>query len=70
VFDESYAAGGATEIDLKSAEHGDFRRALLDVYVPRDGAAREQFIDSGPVYARIDARRIFTCFMPSGSEVS
>jgi hypothetical protein len=37
-----------------------FRQALLDVYVPRYGARWEQFLDSGPVYARIDAHRMFT----------
>jgi nitroimidazol reductase NimA-like FMN-containing flavoprotein (pyridoxamine 5'-phosphate oxidase superfamily) len=57
--------GTATEIDLKSSDHADFRRALLDVYVPRYGAGWEQFIDSGPVYARIDAHRMFTFFMPA-----
>ena len=58
--------GTATEIDLKADEHADFRRALLDVYVPRYGAGWEQFIDSGPVYARIDAKRIFTYSAEAG----
>ena len=62
--------GTATEIDLKSPEHAGFRRAVLDVYVPRYGAEWEQFIDSGPVYARIDARRMLTFFMPAGADVS
>ena len=61
--------GAATEIDLKSAAHADFRRTLLDVYLPRYGEQWERFIDSGPVYARIDARRIFTYYMPPGQEV-
>jgi hypothetical protein len=61
--------GTATEIDLKAAEHADFRRALLDVYVSRYGEEWEQFIDSGPIYARIDAHRIFTFFMPA-AEIS
>jgi len=62
--------GTATEIDVKSAEHADFRRAVLDIYVPRYGAQWEQFIDSGPVYARIDATRMFTFFMPAEAGVS
>src|SRR5262245_54746570 len=57
--------GTATEIDLRSPEHAGFRRALLDIYVPRYGEGWEQFIDSGPVYARIDATRIFTFWMPA-----
>jgi nitroimidazol reductase NimA-like FMN-containing flavoprotein (pyridoxamine 5'-phosphate oxidase superfamily) len=62
--------GTATEIDLKAREHAAFRRALLDVYVPRYGAGWEQFIDSGPVYARIDAKRMFTFSMPAEADVS
>ena len=62
--------GTATEIDLKSPEHAEFRRTLLDVYVPRYGEEWEQFIDSGPVYARIDARRMFTFFMPADAGLS
>ena len=62
--------GTATEIDVKAREHADFRRALLDVYVPLYGAGWEQFIDSGPVYARIDARRMFTYFVAPGSGLS
>jgi hypothetical protein len=39
---------------------GGFRETLLEVYVPRYGADWEQFLDSGPVYMRIDADRMFT----------
>jgi len=38
---------------------GGFRETLLEVYVPRYGAGWEQFLDSGPVYMRIDADRMF-----------
>jgi len=62
--------GTATEVDMKSPEHAEFRRTVLDIYVPRYGAQWEQFIDSAPVYARIDATRIFTFFMPAESGVS
>jgi len=39
---------------------GGFRETLLEVYVPRYGDDWEQFLDSGPVYMRIDADRMFT----------
>ena len=43
---------------------GGFRRALLDIYVPRYGSGWEaDFLDTGPVYARIEAERMFTFFM-------
>ena len=51
--------GRAIEVDLRSPEQAGFRRALLEVYEPRYGPEFEQFIDSGPVYARIDAERMF-----------
>lgn len=52
--------GRAAEIDLAAPEQADFRRVLLDIYTPRYGAAWEAFLDSGVVYARIDATRMFT----------
>jgi hypothetical protein len=52
--------GRAVRIDVGSADHAGFRQTLLDVYVPRYGAQWESFLDSGPVYARIDADRMFT----------
>jgi nitroimidazol reductase NimA-like FMN-containing flavoprotein (pyridoxamine 5'-phosphate oxidase superfamily) len=43
------------------AVDGGFRQALLDIYVPRYGPQwEEEFLDTGPVYARIDAERMFT----------
>lgn len=48
--------GRAVPVDVGS---GPFRQTLLDIYVPRYGEEWEQFIDSGPVYARIDAERMF-----------
>jgi hypothetical protein len=42
------------------AVDGGFRQALLDIYVPRYGAAWEHdFLDTGPMYARIEAERMF-----------
>lgn len=45
--------------DLHAAEHAGFRQTLLDVYTPRYGPEWENFLDSGPVYARIEADRLF-----------
>lgn len=54
--------GRATPVPVE----GGFRQALLDIYVPRYGAAWEtDFLDSGPMYARIDAERMFTFAMPA-----
>jgi uncharacterized pyridoxamine 5'-phosphate oxidase family protein len=54
--------GRATEIPID----GGFRETLLEIYVPRYGAGWESdVLDSGPVYARIDADRMFTFAMGS-----
>jgi nitroimidazol reductase NimA-like FMN-containing flavoprotein (pyridoxamine 5'-phosphate oxidase superfamily) len=59
--------GRAALVDVRSAEHAGFRQALLDVYRPRYGDEWEIFLDSGPVYARIDAGKMFTFHMnPDG----
>lgn len=55
--------GRATAVDHRSSEQAGFRRTLLEVYTPRYGPEWEQFLDSGPVYARIDADRMFTLLM-------
>lgn len=53
--------GRAVPIDLRSPEEAGFRRTLLDVYVPRYGSEWEtDFLDTGPVYARIEAEKMFT----------
>jgi nitroimidazol reductase NimA-like FMN-containing flavoprotein (pyridoxamine 5'-phosphate oxidase superfamily) len=56
--------GRAVPIDVKSEQHAGFRRTLLGIYAPRYGTEWEQFLDSGPVYARIDAERMFTFTAP------
>ena len=56
--------GRAVPVDIGAEEGAGFRQTLLDIYVPRYGAEWEKFLDSGPVYARIDADRMFTFFMP------
>jgi uncharacterized pyridoxamine 5'-phosphate oxidase family protein len=48
--------GRAVPVEVR----GGLRDALLEVYVPRYGPEWEQFLDSGPVYMRIDADRMFT----------
>lgn len=60
--------GRAVPIDVGSRDHADFRRTLLEVYVPRYGPEWEEFLDSGPIYARIDAERMFTFHMDLGGE--
>lgn len=51
--------GRAVPIDIHGDAGAGFRQALLDIYVPRYGPEWEKFLDSGPVYARIDADRMF-----------
>jgi len=51
--------GLAIPVDVRAAANAGFRQALLEVYVPRYGEEWEQFLDSGPLYARIDAERMF-----------
>jgi uncharacterized pyridoxamine 5'-phosphate oxidase family protein len=56
--------GRAVPVDIRTDP---FRQALLEVYVPRYGPEWEQdFLDSGPVYARIDADRMLTFHMADG----
>jgi hypothetical protein len=59
--------GRAVPIDVRGPAEAGFRRALLDVYVPRYGPSWEEFLDSGPAYARIEADRMFTFHMPGSS---
>jgi nitroimidazol reductase NimA-like FMN-containing flavoprotein (pyridoxamine 5'-phosphate oxidase superfamily) len=56
--------GRAVPVDVRGATGAELRRTLLEVYVPRYGAQWEEFLDSGPVYARIDADRMFTFHLP------
>jgi uncharacterized pyridoxamine 5'-phosphate oxidase family protein len=51
--------GRAELLDLQAGENGAFRQTLLDIYVPRYGAEWERFLDSGVVYARIEAEHMF-----------
>jgi hypothetical protein len=59
--------GTASMVDISpSADDPGFRQTLLNVYTPRYGENWAEFLDSGPVYARIDADRMFTFAMPAG----
>jgi nitroimidazol reductase NimA-like FMN-containing flavoprotein (pyridoxamine 5'-phosphate oxidase superfamily) len=57
--------GRARRVDVQAKEEAGLRATLLEVYVPRYGPEWEEFLDSGPVYARIDAERMFTFAMQS-----
>ena len=53
--------GQAVFVDISSTEAAGFRQTLIDTYVPRYGPEWvSNFLDAGPVYARIDAERMFT----------
>jgi hypothetical protein len=56
--------GRAVPVDVSADQGTGLRQALLQVYVPRYGAEWEEFLDSGPVYARIEADRMFTFAVP------
>ena len=51
--------------EMVDVSEGPFRQALLGVYVPRYGEGWEKFLDSGPVYARIEPERMYAFFMES-----
>jgi uncharacterized pyridoxamine 5'-phosphate oxidase family protein len=58
--------GRAVELDIRSPQNAGFRQTLLEIYVPRYGPEWEtEFLDSGPVYARIEAEKMFTFQMVS-----
>jgi Pyridoxamine 5'-phosphate oxidase len=52
--------GRAVPVDVRRDAGSELRQTLLEVYVPRYGAEWEEFLDSGPLYWRIDADRMFT----------
>jgi hypothetical protein len=59
--------GRAIPVDVGGSEGAGLRQTLLEVYVPRYGPEWEAFLDSGPLYARIDASRMFTFHMNAGA---
>ena len=52
--------GRAVPVPTSGEEGAELRRVLLEIYVPRYGDEWERFLDSGPVYARIEPERMFT----------
>jgi hypothetical protein len=52
--------GRAVPVDIHSPASAGFRETLLEVYVPRYGPEWVEFLESGPVYARIEAERMFS----------
>lgn len=64
--DESLAVtvhGDAELIDVHALEHAEFKRTLLDIYVPRYGEEWARMLDGGAWYARIHPRRMLTFSM-------
>jgi uncharacterized pyridoxamine 5'-phosphate oxidase family protein len=56
--------GHAVPVDVSPADPVGLRATLIEIYSPRYGADwAESFLDAGPVYARIDAERMFTFSM-------
>jgi len=51
--------GVAVPVDTSLAHPEGLRATLLEVYTPRYGPQWEEFLDSGAVYARIEAERMF-----------
>jgi hypothetical protein len=59
--------GQAVPLDIRSEADAGFRQTLIEIYAPRYGPEWERdFLDSGPMYARIEAERMFTFAMPAG----
>ncbi len=53
--------GRAEIVDMKDEENAGIRAAILGIYVPRYGPEwEEDIMDSGALYARIEAERMFT----------
>jgi nitroimidazol reductase NimA-like FMN-containing flavoprotein (pyridoxamine 5'-phosphate oxidase superfamily) len=59
--------GRATFVNVQDPENLEFRQTLREVYEPLYGESWEEFLDSGPVHARIDADRLYTFSMDEGS---
>jgi hypothetical protein len=59
--------GRAALVDVRDPASAEFRQTLLDIYVPRFGPEWERFLD-GCEYARIDAERMFTFWLPVGDD--
>src|SRR4051812_1666764 len=52
--------GRAVPVDVGAESGAQLRHTLLDIYVPRYGEQwEEEFLDTGPLYWRIEADRMF-----------
>jgi Pyridoxamine 5'-phosphate oxidase len=59
--------GTAVPADVSRADPDGLRATLLEVYTPRYGGQWADFLDSGPVYARIEADRIYALDVAAGA---
>lgn len=59
--------GRAVPAGTGPAEAGGLRSVLLDLYVPRYGPQWQEFLDSGPLYYRIEAERMFAIDVTAAS---
>jgi pyridoxamine 5'-phosphate oxidase len=59
--------GRAVPVDVREEQNSGLRDTLLEVYVPRYGSTWEQFLDSFPIYWRIEADRMFGLLVPEAS---
>ena len=59
--------GRAVPASTGPADTSGLRSTLLEVYIPRYGAQWREFLDSGPVYLRIEAERLFAVNVTAGS---
>ncbi len=57
--------GRAVPVPVDPEDGAELREALLDVYLPTTGESYRELMDSGAVYARIEAERMFTFAMPA-----
>lgn len=57
--------GRAVPVDVKGStgEGAELRQALLEIYVPRYGEEWAEMLESGAIYWRIDAERLFAFHM-------
>jgi len=59
--------GSAVPADVSRSGPEGLRATLLEVYTPKYGPNWEAFVDSGPVYARIEAERLYALDVTAGA---
>jgi hypothetical protein len=57
--------GRAVPVDVNAPEGAELREALLGIYVPRYGEEWADMLESGAIYWRLEAERIFAFHMPA-----